>query len=92
MRSIYDKPPVFVGDIDLGDRIILRVDLLPSDRRVRYSILRRDGEKLTILDGFAIDVSHLPQLQMLTVKILLTLRRRCADRISAMARGCLLST
>ena len=67
MRSIYDTPPVFIGDIDLGDRIILRVDLLPSDRRVRYSILRRDGEKLTILDGFAIDVSHLPQLQMLPV-------------------------
>ena len=67
MRSIHDTPPVFIGDIDLGNSTILRVDILPSDRRVRYSILRRDGEKLTILDGFAIDVSHLPQLQMLTV-------------------------
>ena len=64
MRSINAKPPVFIGDIDLGNRTIL---FLPSDRKVRYSILRRDGEKLTILDGFAIDVSHLPQLQMLTV-------------------------
>jgi hypothetical protein len=49
------------------NRTILRVDLLPSDRKVRYSILRRHGDKLAILDGFAIDVSHLPQLQMLTV-------------------------
>jgi hypothetical protein len=67
MRPIYAKPPVFIGDIDLGNRTILRIDILPSEGKVRYSILRRDGEKLTILDGFAIDVSHLPQLQMLTV-------------------------
>ena len=67
MRCINAKPPVFIGDIDLGNRTILRIDILPSDRKVRYSILRRDGEKLTILDGFAIDVSHLPQLQMLTI-------------------------
>jgi hypothetical protein len=67
MRCINAKPPVFIGDIDLGNSTILRVDVLPSERRVRYSILRRDGEKLAILDGFAIDVSHLPQLQMLTV-------------------------
>jgi hypothetical protein len=60
-------PPAFIGDIDLGNSTILRVDILPSDRKVRYSILRRDGDKLAILDGFAIDVSHLPQLQMLTV-------------------------
>ena len=56
MRSIHDTPPVFIGDIDLGDSTILRVDILPSDRRVRYSILRRAGAKLAILDGFAIDV------------------------------------
>ena len=67
MRSINAKPPVFIGDIDLGNSTILRIDILPSDRKVRYSILRRAGEKLAILDGFAIDVSHLPQLQMLTV-------------------------
>ena len=67
MRCINAKPPVFIGDIDLGNRTILRIDILPSDRKVRYSILRRDGEKLAVLDGFAIDVSHLPQLQMLTV-------------------------
>jgi hypothetical protein len=67
MRCINTKPPVFIGDIDLGNRTILRIDILSSDRKVRYSILRREGEKLTILDGFAIDVSHLPQLQMLTV-------------------------
>jgi hypothetical protein len=67
MRSINAKPPVFIGDIELGNSTILRVDLLPSDRKVRYSILRRDGDKLAILDGFAIDVSHLPQLQMLAV-------------------------
>jgi len=67
MRCINAKPPVFIGDIDLGNRTILRIDILSSDRKVRYSILRRDGEKLAVLDGFAIDVSHLPQLQMLTV-------------------------
>ena len=67
MRSINTTPPVFIGDIELGDRTILRIDLLPSDCKVRYSILRRDGDKLTTLDGFAIDASHLPQLQMLTV-------------------------
>jgi hypothetical protein len=67
MRSINAKAPVFIGDIDLGKSTILRIDILPSDRKVRYSILRRAGEKLIILDGFAIDVSHLPQLQMLTV-------------------------
>jgi hypothetical protein len=67
MRSINTTPPVFIGDIDLGDRAILGVDLLPSDRKVRYSILRQRGDKLDVLDGFAIDVSHLPQLQMLTV-------------------------
>jgi hypothetical protein len=67
MRSINGKPPVFIGDIDLGNRTILRIDILSYDRKVRYSILRRDGQKLTILDGFAIDVSHLPQLQMFTV-------------------------
>jgi hypothetical protein len=67
MRCINTKPPVFIGDIDLGNRTILRIDILSSDRKIRYSILRRDGEKLSILDGFAIDVSHLPQLQMLTV-------------------------
>jgi hypothetical protein len=67
MRCMNGKPPVFIGDIDLGSRTILRIEILSSDHKVRYSILRRDGEKLTILDGFAIDVSHLPQLQMLTV-------------------------
>jgi len=67
MRAINAKPPVFIGDIDLGHRTILRIDILSSDRKVRYSILRRNGEKLAVLDGFAIDVSHLPQLQMLTV-------------------------
>jgi hypothetical protein len=67
MRSIYAKAPVFIGDIDLGNRTLLRIDILPSEGKVRYSILRRDGEKLAILDGFAIDISHLPQLQMLTV-------------------------
>jgi hypothetical protein len=67
MRTICAKPPVFIGDIDLGDRTIWRIDLLPSDRKVRYSILRQRGDKLDVLDGFAIDVSHLPQLQMLTV-------------------------
>jgi hypothetical protein len=77
MRSIHDTPPVFIGDIDLGNRTILRVDLLPSDRKVRYSILRRDGDKLAILDGFAIDVSHLPQLQMLTVNANARARIEC---------------
>jgi hypothetical protein len=67
MRSIITTPPIFIGDIDLGDRTILRIDLLPWDRKVRYSILRQRGDKLDVLDGFAIDVSHLPQLQMLTV-------------------------
>jgi hypothetical protein len=67
MRCINAKPPVFIGDIDLGNRTILRIDILSSDRKVRYSILRRNGEKLAVLDSFAIDVSHLPQLQMLTV-------------------------
>jgi hypothetical protein len=57
MRSIHDTPLVFIGDIDLGNSTILRVDILPSDRRVRYSILRRAGTKLAVLDGFAIDVS-----------------------------------
>ena len=77
MRSINGKPPVFIGDIDLGNSTILRVDILPSDRRVRYSILRRAGAKLAILDGFAIDVSHLPQLQMLTVNANARARIEC---------------
>jgi hypothetical protein len=77
MRSIHDTPPVFIGDIDLGNSTILRVDILPSDRRVRYSILRRAGNKLAILDGFAIDVSHLPQLQMLTVNANARARIEC---------------
>lgn len=77
MRSINAKPPVFIGDIDLGNSTILRVDILPSDRRVRYSILRRAGAKLAILDGFAIDVSHLPQLQMLTVNANARARIEC---------------
>jgi hypothetical protein len=77
MRFIHDTPPVFIGDIDLGDSTILRVDILPSDRRVRYSILRRAGAKLAILDGFTIDVSHLPQLQMLTVNANARARIEC---------------
>jgi hypothetical protein len=77
MRPIYAKPPVFIGDIDLGNRTILRIDILPSERKVRYAILRRDGEKLAILDGFAIDVSHLPQLQMLTVNANARARIEC---------------
>ena len=77
MRSINGKPPVFIGDIDLGNGTILRVDILPSDRRVRYSVLRRAGAKLAILDGFAIDVSHLPQLQMLTVNTNARARIEC---------------
>jgi hypothetical protein len=77
MRSIHDTPPVFIGDIDLGNRTILRIDILSSDRKVRYSILRRDGEKLTILDGFALDVSRLPQLQMLTVNANARARIEC---------------
>ena len=36
MRSIHDTPPVFIGDIDLGNRTILRVDLLP--RIVKFDI------------------------------------------------------
>jgi hypothetical protein len=77
MRCMNGKPPVFIGDIDLGNRTILRIDILSSDQKVRYSILRRDGEKLTILDGFAIDVSHLPQLQMLTVNANARARIEC---------------
>jgi hypothetical protein len=79
MRSIHDTPPVFIGDIDLGDSTILRVDILPSDRRVRYSILRRAGAKLAFLDSFAIDVSHLPQLQMLTVNANARARIECDE-------------
>ena len=79
MRPIYAKPPVFIGDIDLGNRTILRIDILPSERKVRYAILRRDGEKLAILDGFAIDVSHLPQLQMLTVNANARARIECDE-------------
>jgi len=79
MRSIHDTPPIFIGDIDLGNSTILRVDILPSDRRVRYSILRRAGAKLAILDGFAIDVSHLPQLQMLMVNANARARIECDE-------------
>jgi hypothetical protein len=67
MRPIYAKPPVFIGDIDLGNRTILRIDILPSERKVRYAILRRDGEKLAIF-GRLCDRRFPPSaLQMLTV-------------------------
>jgi hypothetical protein len=39
--------------------------------------LRRAGEKLAILDGFAIDVSHFPRLQMLTVNANARARIEC---------------
>ena len=61
--------PVFIGQIDLDDGKILRIELAnyTSARKAVFAISEtREGES-RVLDGFAIDVKHLPQLQMLTL-------------------------
>jgi hypothetical protein len=71
MNGARSTAPIFIGEIDLGDKALLRIELDSSYGvdRIAYTVLGRpdaDG-KLSRLDGFALDVSHLAQLMFLTI-------------------------